>query len=204
MRRDVFDTGSRGEWNGDRSGSGRDGILSVIVIQAFLDIITRSPTWNPVIVGEDNPIVSRIPFAEAVVDVVRCAWAIPDHPRTPVEMAFLFWVRACRGGDGRSGIALWWRGGILLQWRGGILAGRGGILLWRGDVLLRWGVGCGGSSMCILVDDASEYVLHLPQGILKYRYRVLRFDYNGGWWWCTEGRGNGEDGGDASLSNSAD
>jgi hypothetical protein len=38
----------------------------------FLDIITRSPAWNPVIVGEDDPIVCRIPFAEAMVDVVCC------------------------------------------------------------------------------------------------------------------------------------
>jgi hypothetical protein len=28
----VFDTGSRGEWNGEWSGGGRDGILSIVVI----------------------------------------------------------------------------------------------------------------------------------------------------------------------------
>jgi hypothetical protein len=62
-------------------------------------------------------------------------------------MALLFWAWACRGGDGGSSVALWQRGVILLWWRGGILAGRGGILL-------RWGVGCGGSSIHALIDDA--------------------------------------------------
>jgi hypothetical protein len=57
--------------------------------------------------------------------------------------------------------------------------------------------------VCILVDDAGEYVLHPPQGILKYGYRVLRFDYGGGWWQCTEGRRNSEDGVDTGLCNSA-
>jgi hypothetical protein len=56
----------------------------------------------------------------------------------------------------------------------------------------------------ILVDNAGEYVLHLPQGILKYRYCVLHFDYGGSWWQCTEGRGNGEDGRDVGLCNGAD
>jgi hypothetical protein len=32
MQRDIFDTDGRGEWNGDRRGSGRDGILSIIII----------------------------------------------------------------------------------------------------------------------------------------------------------------------------
>jgi hypothetical protein len=32
MRHNVFDTGSRGEWNGNCSGGSRDRILSVIVI----------------------------------------------------------------------------------------------------------------------------------------------------------------------------
>jgi hypothetical protein len=119
-------------------------------------------------------------------------------------MALLFWARACGGGDNGSGVTLRWLGGILLRRRGGILAGRGGVLLRRGGVLLQWGVGCGGSSMRVLVDNASKHVLHLPQGILKYGCRVFRFDYDGGWRWCTESRRNGEDGGDASLCNSAD
>jgi hypothetical protein len=158
---------------------------------------------NPAIVWEDDPIVSRISFAEAAVDVVHGAWAVPDHPRTPVEMALLFWVRACGGGDGRSGVALQWLSSILMRWWGGILAGRGGILLWRCGVLLRWGIGCRGSSMHVLVDDAGEHVLHPPQGILKDGCRVFRFDYDSGWRWCTEGRRNGEDGGDAGLCNGA-
>jgi hypothetical protein len=95
----------------------------------LLDIITQCPVQNPAIVGEDNPIVSQIPFAEAVVDVVLCAWAVPNHPRTSIKMALLLWARACRGGDGGSGVALGWQGGILLWQRGGILARRGGILL---------------------------------------------------------------------------
>jgi hypothetical protein len=123
---------------------------------------------NPAIVGEDDPVVFQIPFAEAVVDIVHCTWAVPDHPRTSVKMAFLLWVRACRGGDSGSGVTLWRRGSILLQQRGGILAGRGSILLRRGSILLQWGVGCGGSSMRVLVDDAGEHVLHPLQRILKY------------------------------------
>jgi hypothetical protein len=97
----------------------------------------------------------------------------------------------------------WWGGILLWRW-GGILAWWGGVLLWRGSVLLRWGVGCGSSSVCVLVDDAGEYGLHLPQRILKYRCRVLCFDYCGDWRQSTEGRGNGEDDGDTGLCNSAD
>jgi hypothetical protein len=123
---------------------------------------------------------------KAAVDVVRCDWAVPDHPRTSVEMAFLLWARACRGGDGRSGVTL-------RQWDG-ILVGQGSILLW-------WGVGCGGSSVHILVDDAGEHVLHLLHRILKYGGRVFCFD--GGWWLCTEGRQDGKDGRDAGLCNGA-
>jgi hypothetical protein len=70
MWQDIFDTGGRGKWNGSGSGGGRDGILSIIVNQLFLDIITCSPARNPAIVGEDNLIVCQIPFAEAMVDVV--------------------------------------------------------------------------------------------------------------------------------------
>jgi hypothetical protein len=95
----------------------------------FLDIITCSPAWNPDIVGEDDLIVCRILFAEATVDVVRCTWAIPDHPRTSVEMTFLLWERACGAGDSGSSITLWQRCGILLQQRGSILLRLGGILL---------------------------------------------------------------------------
>jgi hypothetical protein len=98
-----------------------------------------------------------------VVDVVHCAWAVPDHPGTSVEMAFLLWVRTCGGGDGRSGVTLRRQGSILLWQRGGILVGRGSILLQWGSILLRWGIGCRGSSMRILIDDASKHVLHLPQ-----------------------------------------
>jgi hypothetical protein len=95
----------------------------------FLDIITHSPARNPAIVGEDNLIVCQILFAEATVDVVCCAWAVPDHLRTSIKMTFLLWTRACGTGDGGSSIDLWWWGGILLWWRGGILAVQGGILL---------------------------------------------------------------------------
>jgi hypothetical protein len=114
-------------------------------------------------------------------------------------MAFQLWARTCRGGDGRSGVTLWRRGGILLWRRGGILAGWGGVLLWRGGVLLQWGVGCGGSSVRVLVDDASEHVLHSPQRLLKNGCRVFRFDYGGGWQRCTESRRNSEDGGDVMI-----
>jgi hypothetical protein len=72
-----------------------------------------------------------------------------------------------------------------------------------GRCIVAMGIGCGGPSVHVLVDDAGKYVLHPPQGILKYRYCVLRFDYGGGWWRCTEGRGNGKDSGDVGLSNSA-
>jgi hypothetical protein len=78
------------------------------------------------------------------------------------------------------------------------------MLLGWGGLLLRWGVGCGGSSMRILVDDAGKHVLHLPQRVLRDGCHVLCVDYDSGWWWCTEGRGNGEDGRDAGLCNSAD
>jgi hypothetical protein len=119
-------------------------------------------------------------------------------------MTFLLWVRACGGGGGAGGIALWWQGRILLLRKGGILLGCGGVLLRQGGILLQWGIGCGGSSMHVLVDDAGEYVLHPLQGILKYRYCVLHFDYDGSWRRCTEGRGNSEDDVDTGLSNGAD
>jgi hypothetical protein len=61
------------------SGS-RDGILSVIVIQLFFYIITCCPAQNPDVVGEYYPIVCQIPFGEAAVDVVHCAWAVPGDP----------------------------------------------------------------------------------------------------------------------------
>jgi hypothetical protein len=35
-------------------------------------------------------------------------------------------------------------------------------------------------------------------------HRVLCFDYDSDWWWCTEGRGNSEDGWDTGLCNGAD
>jgi hypothetical protein len=47
-----------------------------------------------------------IPFAEAMVDVVCCSWAVPDHLRTSVEMTFLLWSGACRAGDGGGCITL--------------------------------------------------------------------------------------------------
>jgi hypothetical protein len=112
-------------------------------------------------------------------------------------MAFLLWVRACRGGDGRSGVTSLRRGGILLRWWGGILAGQGGVLL-------QWGVGYGGSSVRILVDNTSKHVLHLLQRILKYGCCVFRFDYGSGWRQCTEGRWDSEDSRDAGLCNGAD
>jgi hypothetical protein len=40
------------------------------------------------------PIVCQISFAEAVVDVVHCAWAVPDHSRTSIKITFLLWSRA--------------------------------------------------------------------------------------------------------------
>jgi hypothetical protein len=83
-----------------------------------------------------------------------------------------------------------------------VAAGRHTVVMGRHTVVV--GIGCGGSSMRILVDDASEHILHPLHRVLKYGCRVLRFDYNGGWWRCTEGRGNGEDGRDAGLCNSAD
>jgi hypothetical protein len=85
--------------------------------------------WNPDFVGEDDLIVCQILFAEAVVDVVHCAWAVPDHPRTSVEMTFLLWARACGAGDSGGSITLRLQSGILLRQRGGILSGWGGILL---------------------------------------------------------------------------
>jgi hypothetical protein len=48
--------------------------------------------------------------------------------------------------------------------------------------------------MCVLVDDTGKHVLHPPQRVLKNGCHVFRFDYDGSWWWCTEGRRNGEDG----------
>jgi hypothetical protein len=124
----VFDTGSRGKWNNDRSSGGYR-ILSVMVVNLLLDIITCSPAWNPTIVGKDDPIVCQISFADAMIDVVCCAWAVPNHPRSSIKIAFLLWTRACGTGDGRSSIALWWWGEILLWQRGRILGVRGGILL---------------------------------------------------------------------------
>jgi hypothetical protein len=119
-------------------------------------------------------------------------------------MALLFWVQACGGGDSGSGVALRQQGGILLWQRGGILAGRGGILLRRSSILLWWGVGCGGSSMHILIDDAGKHVLYPLQRVLKDRCCVFRFDYDGGWQQCTEGRWDGKDGRDTSLCNGTD
>jgi hypothetical protein len=58
--------------------------------------------------------------------------------------------------------------------------------------------------MRVLIDDASEHVLHPPQRVLKDGCCVFRFDYDGGWWRCTEGRWDGEDSGDASLCNGTD
>jgi hypothetical protein len=56
----------------------------------------------------------------------------------------------------------------------------------------------------VLVDDAGEHGLHPPQRVLKDGCRVFRFDYNGGWQRCTEGRRNGEYGRDVGLCDSAD
>jgi hypothetical protein len=56
----------------------------------------------------------------------------------------------------------------------------------------------------VLVDDAGKHGLYPPQRILKYGYRVLCFDYGSDWRQSTEGRGNGEDGGDMGLCNGAD
>jgi hypothetical protein len=50
---------------------------------------------NPAIVGEDDSIVSRILFAEATSNVVRCSWAVPDHAGASIEMASLLRARAC-------------------------------------------------------------------------------------------------------------
>jgi hypothetical protein len=58
--------------------------------------------------------------------------------------------------------------------------------------------------VCVLVDDASEHVLHPPQRVLKDGCCVLCFDYGSDWRRSTEGRGNGEDGGDTGLCNGAD
>jgi hypothetical protein len=33
---------------------------------------------------------------------------------------------------------------------------------------LQWGIGCGSSSMRVLVDGAGKHVLHPPQSVLKY------------------------------------
>jgi hypothetical protein len=56
--------------------------------------------------------------------------------------------------------------------------------------------------MHVLIDDAGKHVLHPPQRVLQDGCCVFRFDYDGGWQWCTEGRWDGEDGGDVSLCNS--
>jgi hypothetical protein len=58
--------------------------------------------------------------------------------------------------------------------------------------------------VCILVDGTGKHVLHPPQSVLKYGCHVLHFDYNSGWQWCTDGRGNSKDGRDTGLCNSAD
>jgi hypothetical protein len=156
---------------------------------------------NPDIVGEDYPVVCWIPFAEAMVDVVHCSWAVPDHLRISIKMPFLLWSGACGAGDSGGGITLWrwcrillwWRGRILLG-QGRILLGQGRILLGQGRILLQWGISCRGFSMCILVDGAGEHVLHPLQSVLEYGCCVLCFDYDSGWQWCTDGRGNGKDG----------
>jgi hypothetical protein len=93
-------------------------------------------------------------------------------------------------------------GGITLQWWHEILLWqRGRILSGQGSILLQWGIGCRGFSVCILVAGASKHVLHPPQSVLEYGYHVLCFDYDNGWWRCTDGRGNSEDSGDVGLCN---
>jgi hypothetical protein len=56
----------------------------------MLLLITCCPLWDPDIVGKDYPVGCWISFAEAVVDVVHCSWAVPDHPGTSIEMTLLF------------------------------------------------------------------------------------------------------------------
>jgi hypothetical protein len=76
------------EWKQEQQRQGQDSVYN-----SHLNISIHSLAWNPAVVGEDDLIVCRIPFTEAMVDVVRCTWAVPDHPRTSVKMAFLLWTR---------------------------------------------------------------------------------------------------------------
>jgi hypothetical protein len=68
--------------------SGGHGILSVIVINPLLDIVTCHPARNPGAVGGDYPVARWISFAEVASDVVHCSQAVPDHSGASVEMAF--------------------------------------------------------------------------------------------------------------------
>jgi hypothetical protein len=105
MRQDIFDTGCRGEWNGGGNGGGQ-GILSVIVVNLLLDLVTCRPAWNPCAVGEDYSVAHWISFAEAMSNVVRCSRAVPDHAGASIRMAFLLRARTGRTWDGGSGIIL--------------------------------------------------------------------------------------------------
>jgi hypothetical protein len=196
--RTIFNTSCRGKWNGGGNG-GRHRILSVIVVNPLLDIVTCCPARNPGAVGEDYSVAHWISFVEAMSDVVRCSRAVPDHAGASVEMAFLLRARTGRTWNGGSGIILQRRSillrgqSVLLRW-GGVLSWKGSILLRRGGILLGlW------SSLCILIDGAGEHALHPSKGVLEYGRHVLRFDYNSSWQRCTESRENGKDGRDTGL-----
>jgi hypothetical protein len=66
--------------------------------------------------------------------------------------------------------------------------------------LQRWQDVCyRGSSMCILVDGTSKYVLYPTEGVLEYGCYVLYFDHDCYGQQCAKDGGNSKDSWDAGL-----